>query len=92
MTKQNKLRYSEYYDMQSTFDRIYADSKNGKVFTHLMEIISSADNIKLAYRSIKRNSGSMTSGTDKKNISENKTTWNTVNNRQDSPAMYIAGA
>lgn len=70
MTKQNKLRYSEYYKMQSTFDRIYADSKNGKVFTHLMEIISSADNIKLAYRSIKRNSGSMTSGTDKKNISD----------------------
>jgi len=70
MTKQNKLRYIEYYDMQSTFDKIYADSKNDKIFTNLMKIISSEENIKLAYRNIKRNSGSMTSGTDKRNISD----------------------
>ena len=70
MTKQKKLRYCEYYDMQSTFDRLYADSKQGKVFSHLTEIIGSAENIKLAYRSIKRNSGSMTAGTDHRNISD----------------------
>lgn len=32
MTKQKKLRHSEYYDMQPTFDKLYADSKNGKTF------------------------------------------------------------
>ena len=39
MTKQKKLRHSEYYDMQPVFDKLYADSKNGKIFTGLMEII-----------------------------------------------------
>ena len=24
--KQSKIRYTEYYDLQSTFDRLYADS------------------------------------------------------------------
>lgn len=33
MTKQKKLRHSEYYDMQPTFDKLHADSKNGKTFT-----------------------------------------------------------
>ena len=49
MTKQKKLRHSEYYDMQPTFDKLHADSKNGKTFTKLMDIISSEENIRLAY-------------------------------------------
>ena len=64
MTKQKKLRYSEYYNLQDLFDKLYADSKQGKVFTNLMEIISGEDNIRLAYRSIKRNKGSNTAGVD----------------------------
>ena len=68
MTKQRKLRYNEYYDMQSVFDEIYANSKNGKIFTQLMDIVCCADNIKLAYRNVKGNDGSMTSGTDGFNI------------------------
>ena len=60
MTKQKKLRHSEYYDMQPTFDKLHADSKNGKTFTKLMDIISSEENIRLAYRNIKRNGGSTT--------------------------------
>ncbi len=68
MTKQKKLRHSEYYDLQDCFDKLYAKSKQGDVFTNLIEIISSEENIRLAYRNIKRNSGSHTSGVDKLSI------------------------
>jgi len=68
MTKQKKLRHLEYYDLQDVFDRLYADSQKGKIFRNLMEIISDENNIKLAYRNIKRNSGSNTPGVDKVNI------------------------
>ena len=46
--KQSKIRYTEYYSLQETFDKLYADSKNGKVFNHLIELISSDENIRLA--------------------------------------------
>lgn len=62
--KVNNLRNAEYYDMQSTFDSLYAKSKDGKVFDKLMDLILSRDNILLAYRNIKRNDGSGTPGTD----------------------------
>ena len=64
-SKQRKIRNSEYYDMEGTFDRLYAESKKDKTFNHLMEIIESEENIKLAYRTIKKNTGSDTSGVDK---------------------------
>ena len=70
MTKQKKLRHSEYYDLQPVFDKLYADSQNGKIFTKLMEIIISEENIRLAYRNIKRNGGSNTAGTDKLTIKD----------------------
>ena len=41
----NNIRYSEYYGMQETFDRLYAESKDGKIFTDLMKIILSDENI-----------------------------------------------
>ena len=56
-SKQRKIRNSEYYDMEGTFDRLYAESKKDKTFNHLMEIIESEENIKLAYRTIKKNTG-----------------------------------
>ena len=62
--KVNNLRYAEYYDMQGTFDELFAKSKNGEVFGNLSELIFSRDNILLAYRNIKGNSGSVTPGTD----------------------------
>ena len=58
------LRHAEYYEMQNTFDDLYAKSKNGDTFTHLMDIILSRENILLAYRNIKANAGSKTAGTD----------------------------
>ena len=66
--KNSKLRHAEYYDMQDTMDKLYHDSKAGKIFANLMELIDSDDNIKLAYRNIKRNSGSTTAGMDRKTI------------------------
>ena len=62
--KVNNLRHAEYYDMQGTFDILYAKAKDGGTFDRLMEIILSRDNILLAYRNIKRNNGSATPGTD----------------------------
>lgn len=68
MTKQRKLRHLEYYDLQAEYDDLYAKSKQGATFTHLMELIANENNIKLAYRNIKRNGGSNTPGVDKLNI------------------------
>lgn len=70
MTKQKKLRYLEYYDLQNAFDDLYARSKQGEFFTNLMELVASEENIRLAYRNIKRNTGSTTSGTDGKTIKD----------------------
>jgi len=70
MTKQKKLRHLEYYDLQETFDKLYAKSKQGGFFTNLMELISSEENIRLAYRNIKRNAGSTTSGVDNYTIKD----------------------
>ncbi|MCT7563315.1 group II intron reverse transcriptase/maturase [Aliarcobacter butzleri] len=67
--KRQKLRNNEYYQMQDIQDRLYMQSSKGTKFTHLMEIITSENNILLAYRNIKKNSGSNTKGVDGKNIS-----------------------
>ncbi|CAK7067186.1 MAG: hypothetical protein EUB_03660 [Eubacterium sp.] len=64
------LRHMEYYGMQQTFDDLYARSKNGENFTNLMELILSRENILLAYRNIKANTGSNTPGTDEITIKE----------------------
>ena len=68
--KQRKIRNSEYYGMQEIFDDLYADSVKGKTFNHLMEIIESEENIKLAYRTMKKNTGSNTAGVDKRTITD----------------------
>lgn len=64
----DNLRHAEYYQMQETFDNLYARSKAGEKFTQLMDVILSPNNILLAYRNIKSNSGSHTPGTDKQTI------------------------
>lgn len=66
--KKSKLRNAEYYSMQSTFDMLYDQSKNNSNFKNLMGIISSSENIKLAYRNIKKNTGSKTAGVDGRTI------------------------
>ena len=73
--KKQKIRNSEYYDMQLVLDELYAASVKGQRFCNLVELIKRPENIKLAYRNIRKNSGSRTAGVDNKTISDlNK--WN----------------
>lgn len=66
--KKQKLRNAEYFDLQELLDRLYAQSKENHIFTSLMDIVTSDENILLAYRNISKNKGSKTAGTDGKNI------------------------
>ena len=54
----------------NTFDELYARSQAGEIFDGLMDVILSRENILLAYRNIKSNTGSFTPGTDKLKISD----------------------
>lgn len=59
------LRYVEYYGMQETLDDLFKRSRNKTtVFVPLYDRIISRENILLAYRVIKGNTGSKTVGTD----------------------------
>ena len=64
MLKKTKLRYNEYFNMQSIFDELYKQSRNNNNFYKLIEIIGSKQNIRLAYKNLRSNSGSKTKGTD----------------------------
>ena len=66
--KKQSIRNSEYYNTQECFDQLYQDSLHGKRFTQLMDIVTSEENIMLAYRSIKKNKGSKTKGTNNSTI------------------------
>ena len=68
--KKQTLRNNEYYSTQKLFDDLYERSQRGEIFTHLMELISSDQNILLAYRSIKKNKGSKTKGVNSATIIE----------------------
>ena len=56
--------------MQTAFDKLYADSVSGRQFRNLVELIQRPENIMLAYRNLRKNSGSKTAGVDKKTISD----------------------
>lgn len=66
--KKKHLRNNEYYNLQNEFDKLYEQSKNGKKFKNLLELIESEENIQLAYRNIKKNKGSKTAGTNNNTI------------------------
>ena len=76
--KKARLRNAEYYDLQNTLDKLYAESRNNCCFRHLMQYVASEDNIKLAYRNIKKNKGSKTAGADGKTI-EDLNKWSISN-------------
>ena len=65
-------RATEYYGLQPVFDKLYDRSKRGCVFKDLMSYITAPNNIMLAYRNLKANSGSKTPGVDKKTIEDLK--------------------
>ena len=67
--KKRKLRNAEY-DIQSVLDELYEKSKSDCKFVDLISIIASEENIKLAYRNIKKNKGSKTHGTDGETIAD----------------------
>ena len=62
------LRYWDYYGMTDTFTDLHQRAKNKENFHLLYDIITSRNNILLAYRKIKSNKGSKTPGTDGKTI------------------------
>lgn len=64
------LRHAEYYQMQQIFDDLYARSTAGDTFPNLLEIVLMRENILLAYRNIKTNTGGKTAGTDKQTIKD----------------------
>lgn len=68
--KKQKLRNIEYYDMQIIFDDLYSKSDKNIKFSNLMDIIISIENVLLAYRNIKSNTGSKTQGVDGQVISD----------------------
>ncbi|AGB40354.1 Retron-type reverse transcriptase [Halobacteroides halobius DSM 5150] len=68
--KKQKLRNNEYYNTQDIQDMLYRYSKKGYDFKNLMHHIKSKDNILLAYRNIKKNTGSKTRGTNNKTIKD----------------------
>lgn len=70
LLKRQKIRNAEYYDMQNIFDELYEQSNRGNKFTHLIELIQRPENIRLAYRNIRKNHGSRTAGTDNQTIKE----------------------
>ena len=60
-----ELRNNEYYDMQNIFDWLYDKSRNHDTKgIDLYSLIISKNNILLAYRNIKSNTGSSTMKTD----------------------------
>lgn len=58
--------------MQETFDKLFKESQENKPFHSLYELITSENNILLAYRTIKSNKGSRTAGVDSYTIDDYK--------------------
>ncbi|QZA34143.1 group II intron reverse transcriptase/maturase [Hydrogenibacillus sp. N12] len=58
------LRYNEYYDLQHVFDHLYERSRKAESLEDLYEIVTSRENILLAYRNLKDNEGAETPGVD----------------------------
>ena len=68
--KKKALRFNEYYDTQDIQDKLYQLGKENYKFTNLVELITDKRNVMLAYRTIKTNKGSKTSGTNSNTITE----------------------
>lgn len=70
ITKNSSLRYAEYYDTTDSMDALYKMSSENRKFNNLMQYILSDNNILLAFRNIKRNTGGSTPSVDGKTISD----------------------
>ncbi len=81
-----KERAQSYYGYITTASQLYEQSQKGTNFTDLMSLVIMNRNIAQAYRSLKRNKGAKTSGTDRKDIEtyanmELGTLENTIKNK-----------
>lgn len=52
--KRQTLRNIEYYGLQEILDELYQKSLENRKFKNLMELILMEENIKLAYRNMKK--------------------------------------
>ncbi|MCY9696151.1 group II intron reverse transcriptase/maturase [Paenibacillus alginolyticus] len=84
------LRNWEYYGMTESFTDLYERSANKETFSHLYEIVTSRENILLAYRTMKSNKGSKTPGTDGLTIKdiEQRPEYELVNEIQNKLQNY----
>ena len=55
---------------ENIYNDLYERAKNGEHFSNLMSLVLSTENILLAYRNVKNNTGSNTAGTDKLTIAD----------------------
>lgn len=69
-TESKTIRNLDYYGLQLKYDELYEQSKNNKDFSKLFDLIINEENIILAYRNIKTNTGSKTAGVDKRTIKD----------------------
>ena len=69
------LLYWDYYEMTETVTDLYDKSLKQQSFSRLYDVITSRENILLAYRTIKPNKGSKTPGTDGNTINDSKSDW-----------------
>lgn len=67
--KKKALRFNEYYNTQDIQDKLYQLGKCNYKFTDLISLVTAEQNVMLAYRTIKTNKGSKTSGTNGNKIS-----------------------
>lgn len=58
------LRQATYYDQRYLWKNLYSSSQKGQCFENLISLITTDDNLMLAYRMIKDNKGSKTPGVD----------------------------
>jgi group II intron reverse transcriptase/maturase len=85
------LRYAEYYNQQRIHDNLYQDSLNSHEFRKISNLIIYPDNIKLAFRIMKSNSGSNTPGEDNLTIKDLKklTEQEIINKIQSMYSNYM---
>ena len=55
---------------ENIYNDLYERAKNGEIFTDLMPLVLSRENILIAYRNIKNNTWRKTAGTDKLTIAD----------------------
>ena len=62
------IKNVDFHNITTTFDNLYKDSKSNKIFTKLVDLISSESNILLAYKNIKESKNNQIIGIDNKTI------------------------